>query len=155
MPPSVDPPAWYLAEGSTDGGMETYVLVQNPNPNDVKVDLKPQTDSGEQAPPELQGVTIPASSRQTFKVNNFATTYNVSTKVVPTGGEVICERAMYGGNRTWAHDSIGTTTPAPAWYLAEGSTDGGMETYVLVHDPKPTRVPVNITFQTAAGRPAP
>jgi hypothetical protein len=27
--------------------------------------------------------------------------------VVSEGGNVICERAMYGGNRTWAHDSIG------------------------------------------------
>jgi len=27
--------------------------------------------------------------------------------VEATGGEVICERAMYGNARTWAHDSIG------------------------------------------------
>jgi hypothetical protein len=46
---------------------------------------------------------------------------------------------MYGGNRTWAHDSIGVTAPAPVWYLAEGSTEGGMETWVLVQNPNPTR----------------
>jgi pyrrolidone-carboxylate peptidase len=34
-------------------------------------------------------------------------TYNVSTRVSATAGSVICERAMYGGDRTWAHDSIG------------------------------------------------
>ncbi|RJP30863.1 MAG: hypothetical protein C4536_09010, partial [Actinobacteria bacterium] len=32
-------PAWYLAEGATAGGFETWVLVQNPNPEAVEVDF--------------------------------------------------------------------------------------------------------------------
>jgi hypothetical protein len=46
-------------------------------------------------------------SRITFYVNDWVTDFNVSTEVDATGGGVICERAMYGNNRTWAHDSIG------------------------------------------------
>jgi hypothetical protein len=42
-------------------------------------------------------------------LNTYITGYNVSTKVVLEGGGVICERAMYGGNKTWAHDSVGYT----------------------------------------------
>src|SRR4030042_4734648 len=60
---------WYFAEGSTDGGMETFVLVQNPHPIPVSVNIAFQTDSGELAPSSLQGTTIPASSRSTFRVN--------------------------------------------------------------------------------------
>ncbi|NPV60060.1 MAG: hypothetical protein HPY75_10395, partial [Actinobacteria bacterium] len=37
---------WYLAEGSTDGGMETWVLVQNPNPDPVTLDITLMTESG-------------------------------------------------------------------------------------------------------------
>ncbi|NPV58677.1 MAG: hypothetical protein HPY75_03310, partial [Actinobacteria bacterium] len=37
--------------------------------------------------------------------------YNVSTRVEATSGQVICERAMYGDGRTWAHDSIGVAAP--------------------------------------------
>ena len=96
---------WNLAEGSTDGGMETFVLVQNPNPSPVTVDVNFMTGAG--ARPGPQDFPIPANSRVTFKVNDFVTDYNVSTVVVPTGGPVICERAMYGNDRTWAHDSIG------------------------------------------------
>ncbi|NPV60202.1 MAG: hypothetical protein HPY75_11160, partial [Actinobacteria bacterium] len=37
---------WYLAEGCTQGGMKTWVLVQNPNPDPVKVDLTFMTSQG-------------------------------------------------------------------------------------------------------------
>ena len=146
---------WYLAEGSTDGGMETFVLVQNPTAADVHVDIAFQTDSGDIAPVDLQGVLIPAASRRTFKVNDYVTTYNVSTRVVGTDGAVVCERSMYGDNRTWAHDSIGATSPSFTWYLAEGSTDGGMETFVLVQNPNETPVDINVMFQTDAGEVVP
>jgi len=103
---TVSSATWYLAEGSTDGGMETFLLVQNPAGTAAVVDITLQTDSGEVSPSQLQGVTIPAGSRRTFKLNEYVTTFNVSSKVVATSGQVICERAMYGDSRTWAHDSI-------------------------------------------------
>ncbi|MBN2027675.1 MAG: bifunctional metallophosphatase/5'-nucleotidase [Actinobacteria bacterium] len=149
---------WYLAEGSTDGGMEDFVLVQNPTDAEVHVNVKFQTDTGEVAPDELQGIGIPADSRVTFKANDWVTNFNVSTLVEPIDGEVICERAMYGDNRTWAHDSIGVTAPAgpaPEWFLAEGSTDGGMETWLLVQNPYKSAVHVDIVFQTDTGPVAP
>ena len=102
-----DMTSWCLAEGSTDGGMETFILVQNPTDNDAHVSLVFQTDAGEVAPPALQGVTVPANLRHTFKVNDYVSDWNVSTQVTATGGDIICERAMYGDNRTWVHDSIG------------------------------------------------
>jgi len=88
--------------------METWVLVQNPGAAEVHVNLKFQTDTGEQSPPALQNFAIPPTSRRSFKVNTYVPdNFNVSTKVEATDGNVICERAMYGGNKTWAHDSIG------------------------------------------------
>ncbi len=147
--------SWYLAEGSTDGGMESFVLVQNPGAAAVHVNVKFQTDTEEIAPADLQGIAIPANSRVTFKANTYVTNYNVSTKVEPLDGEVVVERSMYGNNRTWAHDSIGTTAPAASWYLPEGSTSGGMDTWVLVQNPEDDAVRVNIKFQTDTGEVAP
>jgi hypothetical protein len=89
--------------------METYVLVQNPGTSPVHVNLKFQTDTGEKVIPGLQGVEIPATSRSSFYVNDYVTTYNVSSKVEATDGQVICERAVYGPGRVWAHDSIGAS----------------------------------------------
>ena len=72
----------------------------------------------------------------TFEIGRYVQTYNVSTKVTSTGGDVICERAVYGNNRQWGHDSIGTSIKTFAWAMAEGCTAGGMETWVLVQNPE-------------------
>jgi N-acetylmuramoyl-L-alanine amidase len=143
---------WYLAEGSTDGGMETFVLVQNPNPQDVHANISFETDQGPQAPAQLQGITIPASSRRTFKVNDYLTTYNVSTKVTATDGNVVCERSMYGNNRTWAHESIGASVTAKTWYLAEGCTSGSFETWVLVQNPGDAPANIDMSIQSDNGQ---
>jgi hypothetical protein len=86
--------------------METWVLVQNPTSDDVVVSLTLMTDSGSQNPPELQDQRVGANSRSSFPIHSYVSSYNVSTKVEATG-EVICERAMYGPGKVWAHDSIG------------------------------------------------
>jgi uncharacterized repeat protein (TIGR01451 family) len=148
-------PTWYLAEGATDGGFETWVLVQNPGGAAVHVDFTLNTDTGELLPPDLQGVEIPGFSRRSFNLGNYVTTFDVSTKVTSTDGEVICERAMYWGDREGGHDSIGVTAPAPTWYLAEGATDGGFETWLLVQNPGTDTVNVDIAFQTELGEVAP
>ncbi len=147
-------PVWYMAEGCTGGDFETWVLVQNPNATAVTVDLNFMTSGGLRPGP--QDVTIPANSRQSFNVGESVTDFNVSTKVEATGGNVICERAMYGGNRTWGTDSIGVTTPAPVWYMAEGCTGGDFETWVLVQNPNATDVVVDLNYMTPGGlRPGP
>jgi hypothetical protein len=142
---------WYLAEGSTAGGMETWVLVQNPNDHPVTVDLTLMTGSGLENPPELQQVHVPADSRINFNLNAFLATYHVSTMVTSEGGDVVCERAVYGAGRTWGTGSVGATAPAPVWYLAEGSTGGGMQTWILVQNPNDAPVTVDVDYMTPDG----
>jgi hypothetical protein len=101
---TTDTDTWYLAEGCTGGDFETWVLVQNPGATDVTCDLTFMTSAGEIAGP--QDYPVPAGTRHSFNLNAYVTDWDVSTRVEATG-DVVCERAMYGGNRTWAHDSIG------------------------------------------------
>jgi hypothetical protein len=98
--------SWCLAEGSTAGGMETWVLVQNPGAAAVSVDLTLQTGEGALAPQALQNVNIPGASRVSFRLNDYCQTYDVST-LVSASGPVVAERATYGPGREWAHDSVG------------------------------------------------
>lgn len=88
------------------GGMETRVLVANPNDEAVTVDLTLMTGEGEVMPEGLRNQTVPANSRRSFPIHDFVTTWDVSTRV-EASGEVIAERSMYGPDRSWAHDSIG------------------------------------------------
>ena len=146
---------WYLAEGCTDGQMETWVLVQNPGTEEVAVDLALQTSSGELKPEGLRAVAIPGGTRRTFKLNDFVTDYDVSTVVTAAGGEVICERSMYGNGNSWGHDSAGVTAPADTWFLAEGCTEGEMETWVLVQNPGAEEVTVIIALMSEGGAEVP
>ena len=143
--------SWYLAEGCTGsnaaGSFETWVLVQNPSSHPRYIDVIFQTESGQvHGPQEL----IPASSRRSYRANDYVTSFNVSTRV-NADGDVVCERAMYGNGGAWAHDSIGTTAPATEWFLAEGCTRGGFETWILVQNPNTAAARVTLTYMTDGG----
>ena len=141
---------WFMAEGCTGRGFETWVLVQNPNAQEVVVDLTLMTSTGALDGP--QNFPIPANSRHSFRINDYARDYDVSTKVESWGGGVVCERATYDSARTWGHDSVGTPQPATFWHMAEGSTGPGFETWVLVQNPYPYEVTVDLDFMTPSGR---
>jgi len=143
---------WYLAEGCTEGDFETFVLVQNPGDAEVSVDLTFMTSQGERPGP--QDFPLKAGSRHTFKLNDYLVDWEVSTRV-EASGPVVCERAMYGNGRTWAHDSVGVTEPAKVWYLAEGCTEGDFETFVLVANPNPSPANVSLTLMTEGGQEEP
>jgi hypothetical protein len=139
---------WYLAEGSTGGDFETWVLVQNPGAEEARVELTYFTDSGEVEGPNL---TLSPGTRRTLDVaQSVPGTWSVST-LVEADGPVVAERAMYWGGRREGHDSIGVTTPATCWYLAEGSTGPGFETWVLVQNPGDESSNVKLDYLTENG----
>ncbi|MBC7081851.1 MAG: hypothetical protein H5T44_06410, partial [Thermoplasmatales archaeon] len=143
---------WYLAEGCTKGDFQTWICVQNPNPGPVTVDLTFMTEEGEKNVPAWDAAVIPGNSRANFPLHDQLTCERISTKVrVTSGGPVICERAMYNRARTWAHDSVGVTSPSDTWYLAEGCTQGDFQTWICVQNPNPGPVTVDLTFMTEEG----
>jgi hypothetical protein len=140
---------WYLAEGCTRGGFETWVLVQNPGDDRASVDLTYMTESGERTGPHLN---LAPNSRQTVNVASGAPEeWSVSTRVT-SDNPVIAERAVYWNSRSEGHDSVGTTAPSRTWYLAEGSTGTGFETWVLVQNPGPEAAIVQLTYMTSSGQ---
>ncbi|WP_287153429.1 S8 family serine peptidase [Candidatus Solincola tengchongensis] len=138
---------WYLAEGCTAFGFEEYVLVQNPNPSPVDVEVTFMRSDGPTPP-----YTFPmaAHSRLTVNVNALVPGSEASTKVHATG-PVVAERAMYWGGRTDGHASTGASAAFYDWYLAEGCTAFGFEEYVLVQNPNPSPVDVEVTFMRSDG----
>ncbi len=138
---------WYLPEGSSAWGFECWLLVQNPNPKDTVCTL---TYMIEGAAPVTVEKTLPANSRQTFSMADDIGSRDASVKV-DCSLPIIPERAMYRNNRRGGHDSIGTTSAANDYYLAEGTTAWGFTTYVLVQNPNDTDATVTVTYMTGAG----
>jgi hypothetical protein len=94
---------------------------------------------------------LAAKSRTSLNVaDSVKDEWSVSTKVT-ADNPVIAERSVYWNNRIEGHDSIGVSTPETTWYLAEGSTNGGFETWVLVQNPGDTEANVQITYMTPTG----
>ncbi|MBK5093972.1 MAG: peptidase S8, partial [Actinobacteria bacterium] len=141
-------PTWYLAEGSTAGGFETWVLIQNPDNASATVQLTYMTPAG-----EVPGQQILLAPRSRYSINvgeYMPDLFSVSTKIT-ADRLVIAERSVYWNNRQGGHDSIGVTTPSSTWYLAEGTTNGGFETWVLIMNPGSTHAFAQVTYMTPTG----
>ncbi len=138
---------WYLPEGCSAFGFETWLLIQNPGTSDATATVTYMIEGEEAKTFEKE---IPASSRKTFSMKDDIGEKNASIKV-DSNVPVIPERAMYRNSRREGHDSIGTTTPATDYYLAEGTTAWGFTTYVLVQNPNNSSADVTITYMTPSG----
>ncbi len=142
---------YYLAEGTSAWGFTTYVLIQNPNNSNVDVTVTYMTESGPVPQPTFN---MPPNSRKTIRVNDFLPNTDFSTRV--RGSKpIIAERAMYWGEGTSlgeaCHDSIGLPHPYRRFFLPDGQTTGGFETWTLVQNPNPVPVQVEIAYLTPTG----
>jgi hypothetical protein len=138
---------WYLAEGSSKWGFESWLLIQNPNGAVAHCQV---TYMVEGVGPKTVAHNVPANSRASFSMADDIGSGDASIKVV-SDQQVIPERSMYRNNRREGHNSIGTTTPSADYYLAEGTTDWGFTTFVLVQNPNSKQVTVNVTYMTPVG----
>lgn len=143
---------WYLAEGCTDG-FDEYVLVQNPSNSPATCIATFMFPDGDE---QTLNFEVDATSRYTIYVNDFVQNKSVSTKVQSTNNAgIIAERAMYWPVNdvpySGGHCSVGITTPAQTWYLAEGSTAGTFDEWILIQNPGNTSAQCQVTFMKSDG----
>ncbi|MBI9045471.1 MAG: BspA family leucine-rich repeat surface protein [Anaerolineaceae bacterium] len=140
--------SWNLAEGYTGGGFSTFILIQNPNDTQANVYLTYMLQGGGT---KTSSVVVSANSRYTIVASDegqagpdvaFSTT-------IDSDQPVIVERAMYFASD--GHVSVGTTTSRTSWYLAEGYTGDGFETYILLQNPNDSAATVNLSYMLQAG----
>jgi hypothetical protein len=139
---------WYLPEGSSAWGFETWTAILNPNATDANIKLSYMTADG----PVVVQKTLPANCRATYSMAADIGTADASIKV-ESDICVVAERSMYRNNRREGSCSIGATAPASDFYLAEGAVgyDVGFTTYVLIQNPNNSTNDVKLTYQTPGG----
>lgn len=137
---------YFLAEGTSDWRFTTYVLVQNPNESPATVTVTYMADDG--AHPQ-EPFTMDPNSRKTIRVNDALPSKDFSTQV-HADKPIIAERAMYWGDGTpqgeSCHDSIGMALAHKTFYLPDGQTSNGRETYTLVQNPNSVEVTVEAQY---------
>ncbi len=144
-------PGWLLAEGSTAWGFTTYVLIQNPGELPAEISATYMTPEG---PVEQPKFAVGPNSRMTVRVNDTLPPSDCSVRL-RSSEPVVAERAMYWGGNTApgeaCHDSIGVTGGHWSFYLPDGQTSGGRETYTLVQNPNDYAVKVEVGYLPEGG----
>jgi len=142
---------YYLAEGATAWGFTNYVLVQNPQDTPTDVTITYMTPVG---PVPQPAFTMPPTSRRTIRVDDIPAVSNTDLSTQVHGSQpIIAERAMYWDNGTGeaCHDSIGMPLAHTAFYLPDGQTSEGRETWTLIQNPNSTPVAVEVSYLTPSG----
>ncbi len=146
---AVDAPAktWYLPEGSSAWGFETWTLVQNPSGAEADLTLTYMTPDAWQ---KIVKTKLPAYSRASYSMLADIGARDASVRVT-SDVDVIAERSMYRNNRREGSCSMGATTASNDYFLAEGTTAWGFSTFVLIQNPNESAANVTITYMTPEG----
>ncbi|MBK5093351.1 MAG: DUF11 domain-containing protein [Actinobacteria bacterium] len=151
---------WFIAEGSTGAGFETYILVQNPQDGSADVVATFMNDKGVAAE---KGFSMMPHSRATLRVSDYVPNeFDVSTKIT-ANQDVVAERSMYWDKlevqQTYemrdGHSSTGVSSLGATWMIAEGSTGTGFDTWILLSNPGDSEADTAVTFMNAEGPLAP
>ncbi len=139
-----------IGEAAPDS-FDTYILLQNPDASPATARLTYSLRDGRQVTEEK---SLAPFSRKTVKVDDTLVNEEFSTTVDAVAGQVIAERSMYFrylGQYPGGHCSPGSPAPAQTWYMAEGCTAHGFDTYILIQNPNGDAADVTLTFMTDAG----
>jgi hypothetical protein len=147
---------WYFAEGYTGGEFDQWLLLSNPSGETVTADVSFHRRDGCIIRRET---TLQPRSRATLHVDEIPglEEAEVSTSVTATAPGVVAERAMYFrytgsmGSIDGGHAAAGAAAPASRWYLAEGYTGPGFESWLLVSNLEDAEVTVRITLYGEGG----
>lgn len=150
---------WFMPEGVSAYGFESWLLIQNPNDVAATCQVTYMIDGG--APVTLQK-TVPAQARQTYNMIDDIGPASAGIQVA-SDIPVVAERATYRYARREGHESIATTLPAQKYYgavpseltyesyLAEGSTQWGFTTWLLLLNPNDEAARVVVTYMLEEG----
>jgi autotransporter-associated beta strand protein len=145
---------WYFAEGS-EGFFRTYLLLANP---DLLANTATVTYLREGEPSITRTYELEPGSRRTIQAADdpelVGRSFGMTVEFARRG---IAERAMYfGTNPIWkgGHESLGETMPSQTWFLAEGATGAGFDTFILVANPNADPADVTYTFLSDSAGPA-
>ncbi|MGQ9476679.1 MAG: DUF5719 family protein [Actinomycetota bacterium] len=142
---------WYFAEGCTDYGFDTYLLLSNPGDEGRVAQVHFYRDDGITVTEERY---LPPHSRFTLAVDQLPGVEAASFAIhVQADGPVVAERAMYFtmGNRDDGTVTVGATAPSRDWYFAEGFTAYSFDTFLLLSNPGDAPTVARIYFFLEGG----
>jgi hypothetical protein len=141
---------WHFAAGTTVRGAQLFLALFNPFADDAIADIGFLTQGGPLAPEDLQGFVIPARSRVTVSVHDFARRDDlVATEVNVRRGRVVAEQSQTldgTDGRRGLTLSLGTAALSRRWEFANGGVGSGRTESLLLANPD--SLPTSATIRT-------
>lgn len=147
---------WYFAEGSTEDGSRTFLILFNPNPAAVQASVTYMRRDGINY---QQAVQIAGQSRLVIAVNDITQPdgslplggQNFGVQVI-AGQPIAVERTMrFGPNQAGLHTGRGIATLSRTWHFAEGTTEGDFRYRLLILNPNSQPASTEATFMRPDG----
>ncbi len=142
---------WYLAEGYTAEGFDTWILAYNPGEESAHLKFELLREDGHTGLVEMD---VGAGARSTLLVDGVEGFSSCSLSAVVTADRpVVVERAMYfdSRGRRGGHASLGATRLSGEWLFAEGYTGESFDTWVLVGNPGEEAAKVSFNLYVPGG----
>jgi hypothetical protein len=150
-------PTWYLADGASTTDASTRVLLFNPFPDDLVVDLTATTEEGTRTSRALQGLVVPPLSVRLVDLGDAIK----AKERVAVVAEARSGRFVLGRVQTWTGArrefavALGTPSPDTTWTFAAAAKGPGTFTRFVLHNPGAADVDAVVTLFPAAGSTAP
>jgi subtilisin family serine protease len=138
---------WYLAAGSSRGGFDTWLLVENPGSSPANVKVSFITDTGNVM---TQPLFVLPHARNSLYTDPLMpnSTYGIR---VDSDQPIVAERAVYFQNGRAGFDSAAVSAPNTEWFLPDGSTTGSFEEQLNVLNPQSQPANVQVEYRPEAG----
>ncbi len=149
---------WYFAEGYTGPGFDEWLCVLNPG--DAPANLTFAFQTQEEGEKKVEGLSVPAHSRGSFKANELLGGISYQTSLKLTSDQpVVAERPMYfdyagTGNWHWTggHCVMGVPALSKQYYFAEGTTRSGFEEWLTLQNPGILPITIHAVYQKGPGQ---
>ncbi|MDO8690818.1 MAG: SdrD B-like domain-containing protein, partial [Dehalococcoidia bacterium] len=136
---------WYLAEGCTCNPFDTRILIANPNETTASVSVTFMQEDGTTT---VLNYGVEGRSRLNLLANGVLPKVAFST-LIESDLPVFVERSTYSDNH--GQNTIGVNEPSNVWYMAEGFTGPGRDTWLLLMNPNKAPAKVSVTLVTEDG----
>jgi alpha-tubulin suppressor-like RCC1 family protein len=148
---------WYFAEGTCRPGFTPYVCINNPGNIGAAVEITYMQGNGSVV---KQSIDVAARSRSTVTpkamlaegddaAHDFSTVVQSTNKVPIVAA--MPQYFAFQGEKAGGIDVDGVNSPAPEWYLAEGTCRPDFDTFITIMNPSDRDTAARLTYMKGDG----
>jgi hypothetical protein len=142
---------WFLAEGDSRPGFDTWILLQNPNEDAVaNVAVTFIKDDGTT---QVAYYALDPRARLSLFADMVVPDATFGARI-DSDQQIIVERSIYVADGAGGHASSAMQIPETEWYLPEGSTRAPYREVLAILNPNAETTQVDLTFTRPDGQPA-